>query len=329
MPKPSEIRAQIEKEMAGRNRLAVPAFAGGVLYLLSAIIVSGTLKAAPTVGLLQGLEPAINGIQNPPVSPRVEEVKFISHHAFALISSSVMAAIAIVVLVLVLLLLLDAVRFRREQLWVGARPLVLYGGVTFAVVSVAHQVITAIATHKFAVGTDHSNAAVENALTHGAANIAVQYLDLLSGLALAAGMVVVCLNAQRVGLLPRWLGMLGIFSALLLFFPIGGAELQIIPSLWMVMMGVLYIGRWPTEPQAWVQGEAVPWPTAAEKAAERAEAKGEAPPRHRGKDKPKPKPKAAVAAASTEADSDAPPEPARPAGGSSAKKRRRKRGGRG
>lgn len=321
MAKPSaEVRAQIEKEIAGRNRLAVPAFAGGVLYLLSAIIVSGTLKAAPTVGLLQGLEPAINGIKAPVVSPRAEEVKFISHHAFALISSSVMAAIAIVVLILVLLLLLDATLFRRPQVWRWTRSLVLWGGIIFAAVSVGHQVVTAIATHNFATGKDLSNEAVENALTRGGANIAVQYLDLLSGLALAAGMGITCLNAQRVGLLPRWMGMVGIFSAVLLFFPIGGAELQLVPAFWMVMVGVLYIGRWPNEPQAWVQGVAVPWPTAAERAAERAAAKGEAPPKRGGR------PKAAVAAAAP--DADAAPEPAKPSGASS-RKRRRKRGGRG
>ena len=37
----------------------MPAFAGGVLYLLSAIIIASTLNGAPTVGLLQGLAPAL------------------------------------------------------------------------------------------------------------------------------------------------------------------------------------------------------------------------------------------------------------------------------
>ncbi len=99
----------------------------------------------------------------------------------------------------------------------------------------------------------------------------IAYLDLLAGLSLAAGMIMVMINALRVGLLPRWMAMLGIFTALLLFFPFGGAQLQIIPAFWMVMMGVLLIGRWPNEPPAWVSGEARPWPTAAER---RAKAQG-------------------------------------------------------
>ena len=94
MPSAGEIRQQVAGETERRNRLSVPSFAGGFLYLLGAIIIASTLNGAPTVGLLQGLAPAISGVANPAVSPRAVEVKFISHHAFPLISGSVVAAIA-------------------------------------------------------------------------------------------------------------------------------------------------------------------------------------------------------------------------------------------
>ena len=61
------------------------------------------------------------------------------------------------------------------------------GGVALALVSIGHQVVSAIETHKFAVGHDFSNHAVDHALTKGAANVIVAYVDLLAGLALAAG----------------------------------------------------------------------------------------------------------------------------------------------
>ena len=96
MPSAGEIREQVAREQERRNRLAVPAFAGGFLYLLSAIIVFKTLNGGPTVGLLQGLGPALSGVANPARSPPTAEVKYISHHAFALIAGSVLAAIAIV-----------------------------------------------------------------------------------------------------------------------------------------------------------------------------------------------------------------------------------------
>src|SRR6478736_8063718 len=102
----AEIRSQVSREAERRSRLAVPALAGGVLYLLGSITIASTLKGAPTVGLLQGLAPALRGEANPAESPRAAEVRFISHHSFALISGSVLAALAIVALTLVLLLLL-------------------------------------------------------------------------------------------------------------------------------------------------------------------------------------------------------------------------------
>jgi hypothetical protein len=270
MPKPSEIRAQVASEQQRRSRLAVPAFAGGVLYLLSSIIISSTLNGAPTVGVLQGLSPAFSGVANPVVSPRAEEVKFISRHAVPLIAGSLIAAIAIGALTLILLLLFDATRFRRPETWPPARMLVLAGGIAFATVSVAHQIVSSVETHNFAVGADHSISAVEHALTTGAANQLVQYLSLFAGLSLAAGMIVTTMGAQRVGLLPRWMGILGILTGLLLFFPIGGAEFQIVPAFWLVMMGLLLMGRWPNgDPPAWEAGEARPWPSAAQQRAER------------------------------------------------------------
>jgi hypothetical protein len=265
MPSSSEIKEQVAWETERRTRLAVPAFAGGVLYLLSGIITQATLNGAPTVGILQGLAPALEGVANPTVSPRAPEVKFISHHAGPLIAGSVLAALAIAVLTLVLLLLIQATRFRRPETWGPARMLVLAGGIGLAVISVAHQIVAAIETHKFATGTDLSNHAVENALTKGAANLVVDYLSLVAGLSLAVAMIVTMINAMRVGLVTRWMGVVGIISGILIFLPIGGATLEVVPSFWIVAMGILYIGKWPNgQPPAWESGEARPWPSRAQ-----------------------------------------------------------------
>jgi hypothetical protein len=322
MPTAAEIRTQTSSELARRTRLGVPALAGGVLYLLGQIIIAGTLKVAPTVGLFQGLDPALRGEADPSVSPRAAEVKFISHHAFALIAGSVLAALAILALTLVLLLILDATRFRRPQTWAAARPLVLGGGIALAVVSVGHQVVSAIETHNFAVGHDLSNHAVDQALTKGAANLVVDYVDLIAGLALAAGMIGVMINALRVGLLPRWVAILGMFTAVLIFLPLGGAELEVIPAFWMVIVGILLAGRWPNgDPPAWAAGEARPWPTPAERRAEREEGTG---PRGRRGGQPRAA-QPAVSGAGTAASDLA----SAPAPGASSGKRRRKRGKRG
>jgi hypothetical protein len=308
MSSTSEISERVAHESDRRRRLSVPAFAGGVLYLLSGIIISETLKGAPTVGLLQGIEPALSGVANPAVSPRAAEVRFISHHALPLIAGSVLAGIAIGGLTLVLLLLVDATRFRRPQSWSATRPLVLFGGVAVAVVSIAHQVLSAILTHHFIVGHDFSGHAVELALTKGSANVISDYLDLLAGLTLAAGMIGTMVGAMRVGLLTRWVGVLGIFTGVLIFLPIGGATLEVVPAFWMVAMGMLYAERWPNgDPPAWTSGEARPWPTRADQRAANQAGDGK------------------LLAGSG---ADVGPAPAQLDSGGSSRKRRRKRGAR-
>ena len=316
MPSAEEIRTQVALEVERRRLLSVPALAGGVLFLFGSITIETTLKGAPTVGLLQGLRPALSGVANPAVSPRTAEVNFVSHHAFALISGSVLAALAIAALTLVLLLVLDATRFRRPQTWSAARPLVLAGGIAFALVSVGHQVASAVETHKFAVGHDFSSHAVDQALTKGAVNLTVQYVAFLAGLALAAGMIAVMINALRVGLLPRWVAIMGMLTAVLIFFPLGGTVLGVIPAFWMVVMGILFSGRWPKpgEPPAWASGDSGPWPTAAERRAERGADS-------QGRRRPAATPQPAVSAAGAEL--------AGAAGTGAPRKRRRKRGRRG
>jgi hypothetical protein len=275
MSSPSEISERIAYESERRVRLSVPAFAGGVLYLLSGIIISETLKGAPTVGLLQGIAPALSGVANPTVSPRAAEVKFISHHALPLVAGSVLAGVAIGALTLVLLLLVSATRFRRPESWSLTRPLVLGGGIAVALVSIGHQVLSAILTHKFVIGHDFSNHAVDLALTKGTANELSDYLDLLAGLALAVGMIATMVGTMRVGLLTRWVGVLGIFTGVLIFLPIGGATLEVVPAFWMVAMGLLYAERWPGgDPPAWTSGEARPWPTRADQRAAKQTAEG-------------------------------------------------------
>ena len=306
MPSAGEIRDQVAQETERRNRLAVPAFAGGFVYLISAIVIASTINSAPTVGLLQGLAPAISGVATPAVSPRTPWVTFVSHHSLALIAGGALAALALVVLTLILLLLDGATRFRRPKTWAATRPLLLAGGVGLALASIGHQVVSAIETHSFVAGHDHSNHAVERALLTGTANTLVDYLGLLGGLALVVGMIAAMVNAIRVGLIARWLGMVGMLAAVLIVLPGTSAELQVIPAFWIVMIGVLFLGRWHNgDPPAWAAGEARPWPPRAGMSTAGAR----------------------PAAAGAGPEGAVTPAPVQPASGGSSRKRRRKRGG--
>ncbi|MEA2208946.1 MAG: hypothetical protein QOF54_1423, partial [Solirubrobacteraceae bacterium] len=92
---------------------------------------------------------------------------------------------------------------------------------------------------------------------------------------------------------------------------IGGATLEVIPSFWLVAIGILYIGKWPNgQPPAWESGEARPWPSRAQMR-QQAGAGGAGRP--------------ALATGS----GDVTPAPAKPASAGSSRKRTRKRGARG
>jgi hypothetical protein len=273
----AEVAAQLEWEHDRRSRLGVPAVAGGFLYLFGAVIIGSALGGAPTVGLLQAISPALKGEAHPQRSPRADEVIYISHHAFPLIAGSLISAIALLALTAVLVVLVKATRFRRLQSWQATMPLVVIGGIGFAAVSIGHQIAGAILTHNFATGNDFSNHAVDYALTNASVNVGMQYISLLAGLSLTVGMISASLGAMRAGLLTRWMGVVGIFAALLIFLPIGGETLTLVPAFWLAAMGMLYMGRWPgEEPPAWAAGEARPWPSQAElRAARQAAASGQ------------------------------------------------------
>jgi hypothetical protein len=327
-PSKQEIRARVAYESARRARLGVPCAAGGVLFLLGGIIVSSTLKTLPTVGVLQGLAPALRGEANPAVSPGAAEVRFINAHAFGLIAGNVLQALALFFLVLTLLFMLAVVSFRRPQTSPVTRLLVIGGGVVMVLVSILHPAAQAINAHNFVSGHDFTVEAVNHALTQSALLEVTQYLGLIGGLALAVGMVIVVLGGSRTGVLPRWMMYLGIFTALVALTPFGlalGEAQQLIPAFWMVGMGFLLMGRWPNgDPPAWAAGEARPWPSQLEARAERDAQRGAGGTgRLKGAERvkrQKPEPNGNGSA-------DVAPEPAQPARGGGARSRR-KRGSR-
>ncbi len=81
-------------------------------------------------------------------------------------------------------------------------------------------------------------------------------------LGFVVAMFYTCLNAMRVGLLPRFWGSLGMALGAVSFIFFQFA------LLWFVYLGILLIGRVPGgRPPAWETGEARPWPKPGEEAA--------------------------------------------------------------
>jgi hypothetical protein len=73
--------------------------------------------------------------------------------------------------------------------------------------------------------------------------------------------VIICLNAMRVGLLTRFMGILGIIVGILFVVPLAPGP-PIVQSFWLGALAALFAGRWPRGlPPAWAAGRAIPWPS--------------------------------------------------------------------
>jgi hypothetical protein len=231
------------------------------------------LAGLPTVGVIQGLAPALHGQVAAAVDPHSARLVFNNHHAAGLIFDAVLVALATLGMIPVLRYLYDATSFRLDQALTeaaatpgaarGARLpraaliLTFVGAGGGAVVLLAAQIFDTIKAHDFVGQADRSHAAV-NAALNSTTHVVLTSFGVAAQLALAFAYVMIPLNAMRAGLLTRFMGILGMVSgALSVFFP----PLQVLQAFWLVAFGMMLIGRSSSPlPPAWETGEATPWP---------------------------------------------------------------------
>lgn len=92
-------------------------------------------------------------------------------------------------------------------------------------------------------------------------------LFLPAALGMVVAMVYICLQAQRVGLLTRFFGSLGMALGVLLMLLNPRFSLLAL-SIWFGWLGFLILDRTPRgRPPAWAAGEAIPWPKPGEEPA--------------------------------------------------------------
>jgi hypothetical protein len=113
----------------------------------------------------------------------------------------------------------------------------------------------------------------KNAIRDASARSIAEAFHIGGGLGIAFALVYSCLYAMRVGLLSRFWGSLGI--ALGVAAALGLFQFTL---LWFIYFGLLACGWVPRgRPPAWAAGEAVPWPTPGETAAQQLEGAEAAP----------------------------------------------------
>jgi hypothetical protein len=284
----------VAREAGGRWRAAGGAAAAALLTLAGSIVASVTFADLPPVLLVDALRDAAGQPIPGRAGLRSAQVLFYDQHAATFIMIGVLLAAGALAVMLPLTYLYTAVRARRPETPRVGLVMAVAGPVALAVSELVFQIGVVIDAHDFATSADRSSAAARDVFDSGFV-VAGQSLRQAGVIALAFAFILISLNAMRVGLLSRFMGILGIIVGVLFVVPLG-SPLPIVQSFWLLALSALIAGRWPGgAPPAWAAGKAVPWPSQQdlrmlrEKAAG-GDASGPATPRRKEAPPPRPQP---------------------------------------
>jgi hypothetical protein len=317
---PEEVLAWEEEH---RQRAAIGAFVAAALTLLGVAL---TTVGQPSSGkyddrilnVVDTMSRTAAGQPNPPGRVSAYAVD-VGQHPVAPIAGAVLYGVGSVAIFFAMAFLFRAARARRPTLQQYALVLAAAGAVGYGLGRAVSEIARYIGAIGFVDATDKTNSAAADALSPTASLIG-QVIWQAAALALGFAFVIIALNAMRVGLLSRFMGVLGMIVGVTFVLPLD--QQGIIRIFWLGALGFLILGRWPNGlPKAWTSGEAEPWPSQQQvreqREAARAGREAAEPTRARSKRTPPPAP--------------APPTPRRPdasAAGqehSASKKRKRKR----
>jgi hypothetical protein len=299
-------------EARQRRPAAIAAAAAALLVFVGTVWRGLALSDLPRNGLIESLgraaEPgAIGGLE----SLKADTYRVFEDQAIGVIASSVLVAIGYVALGWALTYLAVAARARRPEMPKLLVYLPMIAGILQALATLLSSIGLNLAIGDFLSGDPTVDAARD--VPRSGIGVFGQLIGLPGGLGLALAIVLISLNAMRVGLLTRFMGVLGIITGALQILPFAG-PLPVVQSFWLLMLALLFSGRWRGMPPAWSTGNAEPWPSAAEVREQRRKAAAEA----RGETYEPPRPPAA--------EPEPEPVPAgRPSPSASARKRKRKR----
>jgi hypothetical protein len=241
-------QAQLDWERRTGRRAAVAALAGVVL-LVGYVVLQQVVALSDRPG------------------NSAEFLQTIDKRSGAWVAAAVLQGLSAFALAAVLWYLFTATRHRRPELPAWA----VYVAFLAAALLAAAYVLSAldqldIAGRFLAHGERTKKRADDLLDDRSAATVA---LGAGGGLGMALSLVLVSLNAMRVGLVSRFLGILGVIVGALQVLPV--LPPFVLEIFWLGALAVLFLDRWPGgRGPAWDTGESIPWPTAAERAEVRA-----------------------------------------------------------
>ena len=189
-----------------------------------------------------------------------ERLQFFDEHAGEVIAANGLRAFGFLLVLCTVVHFHRTMKARNPELPLIPLVIGLLGVVMLALGIAGRAIALANEASDFVTRDFATSAAADRA----AEDATARGLPLITGvlaftgtLAIAFWFVLASLNAMRVGLLTRFMGVLGIVVGA--GFVFGFAPPVMV--FWLIAIGVIFLGYWPRGlPPAWEAGEARPWP---------------------------------------------------------------------
>jgi hypothetical protein len=252
--------ADIEKQLAWERRQrprAGVAAAIGALGLIAYIVLAQKLSGgAPSPGFTESLQRALQpGQLTQETSLQLPVLQYLHDHPALVLGGGAAGLLSYLGIGWAVAFLGAATHPRNPALprWAVLLPLV--GGGLTGIGSLLLQIASYTKAGNFLDGPR----TVAEATTTPGLFVFAKLIGLLGTVTLAAGIVLVSLNAMRAGLLTRFYGVLGILTgAIMVILPLA----PVIEVFWLISLALLFFGVWPGGlPSAWSSGKAEPWPS--------------------------------------------------------------------
>ena len=266
-----ETAEQLQWEREQRPRAGAAAAASAVCTAAGGVVPTLVLRDVPGVAVLNSLgrltSPGEIGTQ---ASLKLPQYDYLHDKFGQLLIGAILIGLGAVLAGYALQFLARATKARTDRMPRIALGVPIVGGTIYGLGSV----LFVIARDTFAQDITASSGTIQAIKDLDTPGLLIMGSLLLQVglLVFAIAYVLVGLNAMRVGLLTRFMGILGIIVGVSLILPVLQG-LVLLNTFWLFALGALYLGRWPSGmPPAWESGQAEPWPSAAQV---RAQAKGE------------------------------------------------------
>lgn len=260
---PSAVEEALSWEAEQRPRAGYAALAAGVLLLLTFVYATFGFDGSPSVTVTDGLRDALGRpLADGEKGLLTASAMWFDDHAFELVAITALSALGTVLIAPVLGYLFRATQARRPQTSRFILYIALVGPILYGIGPLVSAVSAVVSAGGYVSDGVFSTRGAHDALRESTGIAIAQGFVGIGRLATALAVLLVSLNAMRVGLLTRFMGILGCIVGALLVLPALFGPPAIVQSFWLIALGLLILGRsGRATPPAWATGRAEPWPS--------------------------------------------------------------------